>query len=63
MNVFGDLKRTLTTDKEMQFEVCPANFLFFFSPVFLQLKFRNSNIYPWMLEVYDLPFDFDIIKD
>jgi len=43
---------------DAEFGVCPADFCFALVQYFL-----NSNIDPWMLEVSDLPFDFDFIRE
>jgi hypothetical protein len=48
---------------EMQFQVCPAGFLSCSGPVFPHCDIWNGNVYPVMLEVCELVFDFDFIRD
>ena len=64
MKEVRDLKNALTSDMEMQsLEFAQLVFCLALVQYFLTKMFWNGNMYPLMLEVYDLLFDFDFIGD
>jgi hypothetical protein len=59
----GDLKSALTSDMEMQsLEFAQLGFGLALVQDFLTMMFGNGNVYPAMLEVCDLLFDFDFYR-
>jgi hypothetical protein len=57
-------ERSWTSDMEMQsLEFSPLVFCLALIQYFLTMKFWNGNVYPVMLEVCGLLFDFDFIGD
>ena len=64
MKEVRDLKNALTSDMEVQsLEFAQLVFYLALVQYFLTKMFWNGNMYPLMLEVYDLLFDFDFIGD
>ena len=64
MKRVGDLKSALTSDMEMQsLEFAQLVFGLAVVQYFLTMMFWNGHIYPVMLEVCDLLFNFDFIGD
>ena len=64
MKGVGHLKSTLTSDIVIQsLEFAQLVFCLALVQYFLTMTFWNGNVYPVMLEVCDLLFDFDFIGD
>lgn len=60
---FGNMKSTLKSHMEMQSSEFPQLcFGLAYVQDFLIMSFWNGNVYPLMLEVCDLPFDFDFTR-
>lgn len=59
MKGIGDLKSAFISDMEMEsFEFAQLDFGLNLIQYFLNMTFWNANVYPVMLEVCDLCFDF-----
>ena len=64
MKGVGDLQSAVTSDMEMQsLEFAQLAFGLALVQCFPTMRFWNGNVYPVMLEVCDLLFDFDFIRD
>ena len=64
MKGVGDLRRALTSDMKLHsLEIAQLISCLALVQYFLIMGFCNGNIYPMMLKVYDLMFDFDFIRN
>jgi hypothetical protein len=65
MKGIGDMKNTFTyiRHRDAEFGVCSADFWSCFRTVFPRYDIWNSNVYPVILEICGLLFNFDFIGE